>query len=69
MYVNEALTASFTVASYVVTFCWRFFFLSWGMPYFSGSSASDLATSRRAAESLRFSHVPFLAARRKVLFL
>jgi hypothetical protein len=67
--VNDALTASFTVASYWSTFCWRLFFLSWGMPYFSGSSVSAQATSSLAAESLRFSHEPSLAARRKTLFL
>ena len=67
--VNTALTASFTVASYVATFCWSFFFLSWGIPYFSGSSARALATSSLAAASRSVSHAWSLAARRNVLFL
>jgi len=67
--VKEALIASFTVASYWATFCWRFFFLSWGIPYFSGSSARALATSSLATESWSASHEPSLAASKKVLFL
>jgi len=69
MYVNDARTASFTAVSYWATFCCRLFFLSWGIPYFSGSSARVLATSSLAAVSRRFSHAPSLATRRKVLFL
>ena len=65
--VNTALTASFTVVSYVATFCWSFFFLSWGIPYFSGSSARALATSSLAAASRSVSHAWSLAARRNVL--
>lgn len=69
MYVNEALTASLTVFSYVVLFCSRLFFLSCGIPNFSGSSAKFFATSSLDAASRRVSHEPFLATRRKVLFL
>ena len=67
--MKTALTASFTVASYCATFCCSFFFLSWGIPYFSGSFARSLATSSLAAVSRSVSHAPCLAASKKVLFL
>jgi len=67
--VKTALRESFTVPSYWASFCWSFFFLSWGMPYFSGSWARALVTSSLAAASRSVSHAPSLAASRKVLFL
>lgn len=67
--MKTARTASFTVPSYWATFCWSFFFLSCGMPYFSGSWARALVTSSLAAASRSVPHAPSLAASKKVLFL
>lgn len=67
--MKTALTSLLIVASYWATFCSSFFFFSCGIPYFSGSFARSLATSSRAAVSLRVSHAPSLATRRKMLFL
>lgn len=67
--MKTALTALFTVDSYCATLCWSFVFLSWGMPYLSGSWARVFVTSSLAAASRTVAHAPSLGASRKVLFL